>query len=85
MGFSSQWVDFMMKCISIVLYYVCLNGNLRPSFHPTRGLRKEDPLSPYLLLICSEGLHPFCDWPRKKGEFVESKLEGVALQFLIYS
>jgi hypothetical protein len=45
-----------MKCISSVRSSVKVNGGLLEPFHPTRGIRQGDPISPFLLLFCGEGL-----------------------------
>ena len=56
MGFQKKWVQLSIMCMRTVSYSVLINGEPKGRIIPTRGLRQGDPISPYLFLLCVEGL-----------------------------
>ena len=57
MGFDKRWVALVLECITMATYSFLINGEPMGNIKPSRGIRQGDPLSPYLFLVCSEGLH----------------------------
>ena len=74
LGFNLRWRGHMMQCISFVLYSVRINRKPCGNISPSRVLRQRNPLSPYLFLICVEGLSAlikkFIENGASKGLFV---------------
>jgi hypothetical protein len=74
MGFHHKWIGLMTECISSVSYSILINGEPHGNIHPSRGLRQGDPLSPYLFLLCAEGLHSLIKKAESNGD-----MQGVSL------
>lgn len=62
----------MMMCISTITYSVLINGEAKGNIVPSRGLRQGDPISPYLFLLCAEGLSAML---RKEEE--QGNIQGI--------
>ncbi|XP_075658874.1 uncharacterized protein LOC142628714 [Castanea sativa] len=74
MGFQERWIALMMMCVSTVSYSVLINGEPKRKIVPSRSLRQRDPISPYLFLLCAEGLTTML-----KKEESEGNLKGIAV------
>uniref|UniRef100_A0A2N9F0V7 non-specific serine/threonine protein kinase n=1 Tax=Fagus sylvatica TaxID=28930 RepID=A0A2N9F0V7_FAGSY len=73
LGFASRWVELIMECVTTPTYSILINGIPQGFIKPSRGIRQGDPLSPYLFLLCAEGLSGLL----RKAER-ENKIHGVA-------
>ena len=74
MGFQGRWVSLIMECINYVSYFILINGVPKGPIIPTRGLRQGDPLSPYLFLLCAEGLTSLLRHAEQEG-----KITGISI------
>ncbi|XP_071727606.1 uncharacterized protein [Rutidosis leptorrhynchoides] len=57
MGFGNKWISFIHACLPSSTISVLINGSLTKEFSPRRGIRLDDPISPFLFIIVAEGLN----------------------------
>lgn len=55
-GFAQVWIHRVMACIRSVTYSFVHSGTVFGDIKPYRGIRQGDPISPYIYLLCVEGL-----------------------------
>ncbi|XP_074378321.1 uncharacterized protein LOC141719854 [Apium graveolens] len=78
MGFCRKWIQWIMLCVTTVSYDFCFNGTSVGPVCPSRGLQQGDPLSPYLFLLCVEGLSNSLDKAAMEGNIHGSQVSNTA-------
>jgi len=56
LGFHDKWILWVKGCLASSYVSVLVNGSPSEEFKPSKGLRKGDPLTPFLFLVVAEGL-----------------------------
>ena len=67
LGFAQEFIATIMRCVTNVKYAIKVNGKLSKPFCPSRGLHQGDPISPYLFLLCAEGLSSLMKKKEQQG------------------
>ena len=68
MGFSDQWIKLPMLRVTSVSYSILVNEEAKDMIHPLRGIQQGDPLSPFLFLLCTKGLHSLINKAASQGD-----------------
>ena len=87
LGFHDNWISIVMRYVTSVTYAMRINGQRYGKIHPTWGLRQGHPLSPYLFLICAEGLSALLHKAvqRKKLRGVAASVKGPKVSHLFFA
>lgn len=72
--FPQSLCKLIMHCVSSTSVRLLFNGNQLETFYPSRGLRQDDPLSPYLSILCLEYCSRLID-----GHVQEGKWRGIRI------
>ena len=73
-GIDEKWRRLIMQCVTTVSYCIRINGVPRGNIFPSRSISQRDPLSPYVFILCAEGLSPLI-----KSSVANGILEGVSV------
>ena len=87
MGFNDRWVALIMECISSITYSLLINREPFGEIKPSRGIHQGNPLSPYLFLLCLEGLHRMIQKAADSGDIrgVSICRNGPKLTYLFFA
>lgn len=69
--------------MNLVSYSILINGREGKQFSSSKGLRHGDPLSPYLFMVCSEGLSMLMQLAKDEGLIVSRRGPQISHLFFI--
>ena len=78
LGFARAWIDVVLATVKSASYSILINGHPTGFVTPTRGIRQGDPLSPYLFILCAEGLSSLISCAVQSGLVKGLKLSPTA-------
>lgn len=87
LGIDDRWVRLAMETVCIASYSVLINGEPRGFINPSRRIKQGDPLSPYLFLLCAEGLSSLLRKAVESKQLHEilSCTNGVCISHLLFA
>jgi hypothetical protein len=87
LGFAPEWINTVMRCVTSGRYAVRVNRELTNPVIPTRGIRQGDPISPYLFLLCTEGLSSVLLRKESCGELqgIRNGRQGPPISHLLFA
>ncbi|CAK8539652.1 unnamed protein product [Lathyrus sativus] len=82
MIFGNTWMRWMEACIFKIHVSILFNDNLTKDFEVGIGLRKGNPLSPFLFVLVVEGLSSLI-YASKRGDFESFRVdEGLSVEII---
>lgn len=86
-GFEDHFVCHIMNYTSQVSLSILWHDNKFDSFQPSRGIRKGDPLSPFLFILCIEVLSHDINEAMKASVWKDARLSrhGHVLSHLCFA
>jgi hypothetical protein len=87
LGFANSWIRSVMRCVTSARYAVRVNGDLTEPVVPMRGIRQGDPISPYLFILCTEGLSCLLKKQEAQGELqgIKNGRLGPSISHLLFA
>jgi hypothetical protein len=79
LGFQRHWVEMVMHLVTTVSFSVQVIGDHIKKFTPSRGIRRGDPISPYLFLFAAKGLSCLLKSRNQSSNLSGIKVEPSAL------
>ena len=74
MGFPTGWIERVISCVTTQSFSILVNGKPYGMIQPSRAIHQGDPISPYLFLLCAEGLIALLNKAKSEG-----RIKGVSI------